>query len=274
MGPVIYPWTPYTPATIRSRIRNLRTLPVGPVTISSSGTTTTRRRTREAASPSASRLGLYVRIPDLLVGYLLLALIAFTSAAFSYGIALLNNAGVLGQVINNVAQPLMLLSGTLLPIALAPLWLRRIADWNPFSWSVTAMRALFHGHVGRAVPTFISQAQAGEPLTVAGAGTPTKALCYVDETFAGIIAAARHGHPGPLNIGNPAELTVLDLAIHIRTRCGSASPITFVDRPVDDPGLRRPDISLARAVLDWQPLVDLEKGLAMTIDWFAGQLRS
>jgi ABC-2 type transport system permease protein len=94
-------------------------------------------------------LGLFVRVPDLLVGYLLLALIAFTSAAFSYGIALrLNNPGVLGQVINNVAQPLMLLSGTLLPIALAPLWLRRIADWNPFSWSVTAMRALFHGHMG------------------------------------------------------------------------------------------------------------------------------
>jgi len=96
-------------------------------------------------------LGLFVKIPDLLVGYLLLALIAFTSAAFSYGIALrLNNAGVLGQVINNVAQPLMLLSGTLLPIALAPLWLRRIADWNPFSWAVTAMRALFHGHIGDA----------------------------------------------------------------------------------------------------------------------------
>ncbi len=94
-------------------------------------------------------LGLSVRIPDLLVGYLLLALISFTSAAISYGIALrLSNAGVLGQVINNLAQPLMLLSGTLLPIALAPLWLRRIADWNPFSWAVTGMRALFHGHMG------------------------------------------------------------------------------------------------------------------------------
>ena len=80
---------------------------------------------------------------------LLLALIAFTSATFSYGMSLrLNNPGVLGQVINNVAQPLMLLSGTLLPIALAPGWLRAIADANPFSWSVTAMRALFHGHAG------------------------------------------------------------------------------------------------------------------------------
>jgi ABC-2 type transport system permease protein len=92
-------------------------------------------------------LGLYVKIPDLLTGYLLLALIAFTSAAFSYGMSLrLGNPGVLGQVVNNVAQPLMLLSGTLLPIALAPLWLRDIAGWNPLSWSVTAMRALFHGH--------------------------------------------------------------------------------------------------------------------------------
>ncbi len=92
-------------------------------------------------------LGLYVRIPELLTGYLLLALIAFTSATFSYGIALrLRNPGVLGQVINNLAQPLMLLSGTLLPIALAPGWLRGIADFNPFSWAVTAMRALFHSH--------------------------------------------------------------------------------------------------------------------------------
>jgi ABC-2 type transport system permease protein len=94
--------------------------------------------------------GLFVQIPDLLLAYALLALITLSAAAFSYGVAIrLSNAGVLGQLINNVAQPLMLLSGTLLPIALAPLWLRRVADWNPFSWAVNGMRALFAGHAGQ-----------------------------------------------------------------------------------------------------------------------------
>ncbi len=94
-------------------------------------------------------LGLFVRIGDLLLAYALLALISLTSSAISYGIAIrVSNPNVLGQVINNVAQPLMLLSGTLLPIALAPLWLRRAADWNPYSWAVSGMRALFAGHAG------------------------------------------------------------------------------------------------------------------------------
>ncbi len=93
--------------------------------------------------------GLTVQIPNLLIGYAMLALITLTSASVSYGIALkVSNPSVLGQIINNVAQPLMLLSGTLLPIALAPLWLRRVADGNPFSWAVTGMRALFTGHPG------------------------------------------------------------------------------------------------------------------------------
>jgi dTDP-glucose 4,6-dehydratase len=93
----------------------------------------------------------------------------------------------------------------------------------------------------------------------------------VDDTVTGILAAARRGHPGPINIGNPAELTIIALAGRIRDLCESQSPITFVDRPVDDPILRRPDIGLARAVLGWQPTVDVEKGLAMTIDWFAAR---
>ncbi len=92
-------------------------------------------------------LGLFVSIGNLLLAYLLLGMINLTSAALSYGIALkVRKPTVLGQVINNVAQPLMLLSGTLLPIALAPLWLRRVADWNPFSWAVAGMRAIFAGH--------------------------------------------------------------------------------------------------------------------------------
>lgn len=93
--------------------------------------------------------GLFVHIQDLLLAYALLALITLSAAVLSYGIAIkVSNAGVLGQVINNVAQPLMLLSGTLLPLALAPLWLRRVSDANPFSWAVTGMRALFAGDPG------------------------------------------------------------------------------------------------------------------------------
>ena len=122
---------------------------------------------------------------------------------------------------------------------------------------------------GRAVPTFITQALAGEPLTVAGDGAQTRSICYVDDTVSGILAAAASGHTGPINLGNPVELSVLDLARHVRDLCGSASPIVFVERPGDDPSLRRPDIGLARAALDWQPVVDFDKGLTMTIDWFS-----
>jgi len=94
-------------------------------------------------------LGLFVRIPDLLLAYVTLALITLTAASFSYGISIkVSNPNVLGQVINNVAQPVMLLSGTLLPIALAPLWLRQVANWNPFNWAVNGMRALYVGHGG------------------------------------------------------------------------------------------------------------------------------
>ena len=97
----------------------------------------------------AMPLGLFVHIQDLLLAYVLLALITLSSSAISYGIALkVSNPNVLGQVVNNLAQPLMLLSGTLLPLALAPLWLRRVSDWNPFSWAVVGMRALFAGHTG------------------------------------------------------------------------------------------------------------------------------
>jgi dTDP-glucose 4,6-dehydratase len=122
---------------------------------------------------------------------------------------------------------------------------------------------------GRAVPTFITQALAGEPLTVAGDGSQTRSVCYVDDTVGGILAAAASGHPGPVNLGNPVELSVLDLARRVRDLCDSASPIVFVGRPADDPSLRRPDIALARSALGWQPAVDVDKGLAMTIDWFS-----
>jgi dTDP-glucose 4,6-dehydratase len=125
---------------------------------------------------------------------------------------------------------------------------------------------------GRAVPTFITQALAVEPITVAGDGSQTRSLCYVDDTVAGILAAARRGHPGPINIGNPAELTIADLATRVRDLCGSASELVFVPRPGDDPDLRRPVVDLAASELGWAPGVDLDKGLATTIDWFATRL--
>jgi dTDP-glucose 4,6-dehydratase len=124
---------------------------------------------------------------------------------------------------------------------------------------------------GRAVPNFIAQARSGRPITVAGDGSQTRSLCYVDDTVAGILAAARATHAGPINLGNPAELSILSLAEYIRDLCSSGSPLVFVDRPVDDPHVRMPDITLAGSALGWRPSTDLEKGLKMTIDWFAAR---
>jgi dTDP-glucose 4,6-dehydratase len=123
---------------------------------------------------------------------------------------------------------------------------------------------------GRAIPTFIRQALAGQPLTVAGDGSQTRSVCYVDDTVAGILRLAAADFAGPVNIGNSAEMTVLRLAETVRDLAGSSSPITFVPRPVDDPALRCPDISLARDRLGWQPAVPLTDGLLACIRWFAG----
>jgi dTDP-glucose 4,6-dehydratase len=123
-------------------------------------------------------------------------------------------------------------------------------------------------HDGRAIPTFIRQALAGEAITVAGDGSQTRSVCYVDDLIDGIVRLLHSGLPGPVNIGNPRELTVLELAEIVRDLVGSRSPIEFVPRPQDDPSLRRPDISLAKRELGWKPLVDLEAGLTRTIDWF------
>ncbi|MFI1968608.1 epimerase [Streptomyces cinnamoneus] len=122
---------------------------------------------------------------------------------------------------------------------------------------------------GRAVPTFIRQALDGEPLTVAGDGSQTRSLTYVDDTVDGIVALAASGHPGPVNIGGGEETSVLDLARRIVDLTGSASVIRFVDRPADDPAKRRPDTTLARRELGWSPRVDGEEGLKRTVEWFA-----
>ncbi|MEU7062411.1 UDP-glucuronic acid decarboxylase family protein [Streptomyces sp. NPDC053429] len=127
------------------------------------------------------------------------------------------------------------------------------------------------GYDGRAVPTFIRQALAGEPLTVTGDGLQTRSLCYVDDTVAGILAMAAHGMRGPVNIGNPTEITMLELARLVIELTGSDSEIRFIERPTDDPSVRCPDITLARDKLQWEPRVAAEDGLRRTIAWFRAQ---
>ncbi len=121
---------------------------------------------------------------------------------------------------------------------------------------------------GRAIPTFIRQALRGEPLTVAGDGSQTRSVCYVDDLVTGVLALADSAEAGPVNLGNPHELSVLDLARWIIRLCDSSSEVVFVERPVDDPSVRRPDTTLARGLLDWSPEVTVEDGLRRTIDWF------
>jgi dTDP-glucose 4,6-dehydratase len=124
---------------------------------------------------------------------------------------------------------------------------------------------------GRAIPTFIRQALAGEPVTVTGSGQQTRSLCYVDDTIDGILALAASPHSGPVNIGSDHEMTVLQIATLILGITGSASPVRFIPLPADDPSRRRPDISRARDLLGWQPAVKPEEGLQRTVSWFASQ---
>jgi dTDP-glucose 4,6-dehydratase len=125
---------------------------------------------------------------------------------------------------------------------------------------------------GRAIPTFIRQALAGEPLTVAGDGSQTRSVCYVQDTVEGVLRLAFSSHPGPINIGNPDERSVLRIAQDVIEVTGSRSTIEFIDRPVDDPGVRRPDTTLAEQLLSWKPQVDWQEGLGSTVDWFRQSL--
>ena len=121
---------------------------------------------------------------------------------------------------------------------------------------------------GRAIPTFIAQALRGEPITVAGDGEQTRSVCFVDDEVEGLLRLLESGHSGPMNIGNPGELSVLKLAELVISLAGSSSPIVFVARPEDDPTVRRPDVTLATRELGWSPVVGVEEGLRRTIDWF------
>ncbi len=121
---------------------------------------------------------------------------------------------------------------------------------------------------GRAIPAFTTQALAGKPITVAGDGSQTRSITYVDDLVEGIVRLLRSDLAGPVNIGNPHETSVLHIAETIRRLIGSDSDIGFIPRPVDDPSIRQPDISLAPRALDWEPSVAFDQGLCQTIEWF------
>ena len=123
---------------------------------------------------------------------------------------------------------------------------------------------------GRVVPNFISQALRGEPLTVYGDGSQTRSFCYVSDLVEGIVRLLRSEHSGPVNCGNPMEVSILQFAEKIRALTGSKSEIVFRPLPEDDPKVRQPDITLARKLLGWEPKVSLEDGLRKTVDYFRG----
>jgi dTDP-glucose 4,6-dehydratase len=121
-------------------------------------------------------------------------------------------------------------------------------------------------HDGRAIPTFLRQALGNRPITVFGNGSQTRSFCYVSDLIGGMIALAESGYHDPVNIGNPDEFTLLELAKTVLEVTGSDSEIVFEALPVDDPKQRRPDIGLARDLLGWAPEVGLREGLRSTIE--------
>jgi len=127
---------------------------------------------------------------------------------------------------------------------------------------------------GRAIPAFFRAALRDEPLPVHGDGTQTRSLCYVDDEVEGLLRLLRSDTTGPVNIGNPQEVTMLELAEAVQDAVGKHPGIEFHPRPVDDPTVRRPDTTLAESALNWKAEVGLAEGLARTADWFQATLRA
>ena len=120
---------------------------------------------------------------------------------------------------------------------------------------------------GRVVSTFIRQALKNEPFTIFGDGTQTRSFCYIDDLVDGIVAMGVSSHSGPINLGNPKENTLLELAQMVSDLVGGTGEIEFSDLPEDDPKTRNPDITRAREILNWEPTVTIEQGLVKTSDW-------
>jgi dTDP-glucose 4,6-dehydratase len=147
---------------------------------------------------------------------------------------------------------------------------RRVHDMN------TSIVRIFNTHGsrmrpndGRAIPAFACQALTGKPITVAGDGSQTRSIIYVDDLIEGIMRLLRSDLAGPVNIGNPHEVSVLYLAETIKKLTNSSSEITFIERPIDDPTVRQPDITLAKRELGWEPSIGFEDGLQRTLAYFA-----
>lgn len=127
---------------------------------------------------------------------------------------------------------------------------------------------------GRALPAFMGQALRGEPITVFGDGSQTRSFCYCEDLIDGIYKLLHSDEAEPVNIGNPAEMTILDFAKKVVDMTGSGSEISFKDLPKDDPKVRQPDITKARSILGWEPKVDLDTGLGRTLDYFRAKIES
>ena len=121
---------------------------------------------------------------------------------------------------------------------------------------------------GRAIPAFMSQALTERPVTVFGDGSQTRSFCFVDDLVRGLVLLAESGEHQPVNIGNPYEMTLLEMAEQVVEATGSRSEIVYEALPVDDPKVRQPDITRARELLGWEPEVDLRDGLPRTVDYF------
>ena len=127
---------------------------------------------------------------------------------------------------------------------------------------------------GRAIPTFIPQALKNQPLTIFGDGSQTRSFCYVDDLIEGIYRLMMSDHHEPVNIGNPHEMTIREMAETIIRLAGSKSKIVYKPLPVDDPKIRQPNIALAKRLFNWEPKVHVEEGLKRTIKWFRKVLKT
>ena len=127
-------------------------------------------------------------------------------------------------------------------------------------------------HDGRAVPTFLRQAMSNKPITIFGDGSQTRSFCFVSDLIEGLIRLIRSDYHEPVNIGNPSEFTIMQLAEAVIQLTGSRSELVYEALPQDDPMIRQPDITLARALLGWEPTIELEQGLQVTIDSLTASL--